>query len=467
MNRTFLLLLLFAAGILTIISCKKTGTITDHNASVYASADTLHFDTVFTTTGSVTQFVKIFNNNDQNLVLSNVQLMGGKSSYFSMNVDGLAGTTFSNIEIAPNDSVYIFVKVSVDSNNKQRPFIVQDSIQYSFNGNTRWIQLDAYGRNAIYLRNKVITQDTTFSDSLPVVILGGLYILPSKTLTIAAGTQIYAHADAAIQVYGTLKANGDSTKRISFQCDRLDDPYSKYPGSWPGIYFLDQSDNSVLNFTNIKNAYQGVIVNNPSLSNGTKLTLNQCIIDNISAEGILASNTSVTVVSSLISNCGTNVSIVSGGTYLFNQCTIVSYDNDYISHKIPVVNVSNNDGTNTYLLKCIFNNSIIYGQGGLVDNEIGVNQMKGNAGFILNFDNVFYKLKKPLNNANVLFDTSTEFGFHTPAFVSLDFSNHLYDFHLQDSSVCLSVPANQNYLSNYDLSGNVWGTPQSIGCYNH
>jgi len=467
MNRTFLFLLLFAAGILTIISCKKTGTITDHNASVYASADTLHFDTVFTTTGSVTQFVKIFNNNDQNLVLSNVQLMGGKSSYFSMNVDGLAGTTFSNIEIAPNDSVYIFVKVSVDSNNKQRPFIVQDSIQYSFNGNTRWIQLDAYGRNAIYLRNKVITQDTTFSDSLPVVILGGLYVLPFKTLTIAAGTQIYAHADAAIQVYGTLIANGDSTKRISFQCDRLDDPYSKYPGSWPGIYFLDQSDNSVLTFTNIRNAYQGVIVNNPSLSNGTKLTLNQCIIDNISAEGILATNTSVTAVSSLISNCGTNVSITLGGTYKFNQCTIVSYDNDYVSHKIPVVNVSNNDGTKVYNLNCIFNNSIIYGQGGLVDNEIGVNLMSSNPVYVLNFNNVAYKLLKGLNNANIKFDSCLPLIFNTPAFVSLDFSNHLYDYHLQDSSVCLTVTSNQNYPSNYDLNGNVWSTPQSIGCYNH
>ena len=466
MNRNLLFILLSAVGILSVISCKKTGTITDHNASVYASSDTLHFDTVFTATGSVTQFVKIFNNNDQNLVLSNVQLMGGKSSYFSMNVDGLAGTSFSNIEIAPNDSVYIFVKVSVDSNNKKRPFIVQDSIQYTFNGNTRWIQLDAYGRNAIYLRNKVITQDTTFTDSLPVVILGGLYIFPSKTLIIDAGTQIYAHADAAIQVFGTLIANGDSTKRISFQCDRLDDPYSKYPGSWPGIYFLDQSDKNVLNFTSIRNAYQGVIVNNPSLSHSAKLTLNQCIIDNISTEGILANNTSVNAVNSLISNCGSNVSITSGGTYTFNQCTIVSYDNDYVAHKIPVVNVSNNDGTKVNNLDCKFYNSIIYGQGGLVDYEISVNQMTGGT-FTFNFNNVAYKLPKSLHNSNVNFNNSTEFGFHTPAFVSLDFGNHLYDFHLQDSSVCLTVPVNPLYPSSYDLNGNVWSTPPTIGCYNH
>ena len=290
-------------------------------------------------------------------------------------------------------------------------------------------------------------------------------VSPSKTLTISAGTQIYSHADAPILVKGTLRANGDSNNRISFQCDRLDDPYSKYPGSWPGIYFLDQSDKSVLNFTIIKNAYQGVIVINPSPGSGPKLTLNQCIIDNISAEGILASNTSVTAISSLISNCGANVSISSGGTYKFNQCTIVSYDNDYVSHKIPAVNVSNNDGSKAFDLNCAFNNSIIYGQGGLVENEISVNQMSG-ASFQLHFDNVANKLTKSLNNANVVFNNNISLLHNTPAFVSLDYSNHSYDFHLQDTSVCLNA-GNTTNRSNYDLDGHPWSTIPSVGCYNH
>ena len=463
MNRTFLIILLFALGITSFVSCTKTGTITDPSASVFTSADTLHFDTVFTTTGSVTQFVKIFNNNDQKLVLSNVALMGGKSSVFSMNVDGVAGTTFSNIEIAPNDSVYIFVKVSIDANNKQMPFIQQDSIRYSFNGNTRYIQLDAYGRNAIYLRNKVITQDTTFNDSLPIVILGGLFVLPNVTLTLDAGTSIYSHADAAFQILGTLRSNGTYDKTVNFLCDRLDIPYSKFPGSWPGIYFYDQSDSSVLNYTNIRNAYQGVVVKNASPH--TKLTLNQCIIDNISAEGIMATNSSVTATACLISNCGNNIAISLGGKYFFNQCTIVTYDNDYISHKIPVVNVSNNDGTTANFLNCTFNNSIIYGLGGLVENEIGVSQMTGPS-FTLNFTNVFYKMKKPLTNANVKFINSTEFQYNTPAFDSLDYSNHVYSFHLKDTSICLNK-GNQLYNVDADLDGNAFDTPYTVGCYNH
>ena len=462
MNRNYLFILLLSAAFVATLSCKKTGTITDKNASVLTSADTLHFDTVFTAAGSVTQYIKIFNNNDQNLVLSNVQLMGGSSSVFSMNVDGLAGTSFSNIEIAPNDSVYIFVKVSIGTNAQQLPFIVQDSIRYTFNGNTRFVQLDAYGRNAIYLRNKVIAQDTTFTDSLPIVVQGGLQVNPNVTLTINPGTSLYFHADAAASIFGSLKANGDSNNRINFLCDRLDVPYSQYPGSWPGIFFNDLSDSSVLNYTNIKNAYQGVNVNKPSTH--TKLTLNQCIIDNISAEGILATNSSVSATNCLISNCGTNISIQSGGNCFFNQCTIVSYDNDYVAHKIPVVSISDNDGTTTYSLNCTFNNSIIYGYGGLVDNEIGVNQ-KG-AGFNLSFNNVQYKLKKSLNNGNVLFNASHEFGGSTPAFASIDLSNHNYDFHLQDSSICKGF-GNTNYPVNIDLEGKTRSLPYDVGCYNH
>ncbi len=461
MNRTFLLILLLSAFVAATVSCKKTGTITDKNASVLTSVDSLHFDTVFTTTGSVTQYVKIFNNNDQNLVLSNVELMGGKSSVFSMNLDGLAGTSFSNIEIAPNDSVYVFVKVSIDANNKQLPFIVQDSIRFSFNGNTRFIQLDAYGRNAIYLRNKIIAKDTTFNDSLPIVVLGGLYVLPNVTLNLNKGTSLYFHADAAPQIFGTLIAKGDSNNRVSFLCDRLDIPYSKYPGSWPGIYFNDSSKNNVLTFTNIKNAYQGVIVTKSS--DPAKLTLNQCIIDNISAEGILATNSSVKATNCLISNCGTNVSIQQGGNYVFNQCTIATYDNDYVSHKIPVVSISDNDGTTPYQLKCTFNNSIIYGSGGLVENEIGVSQKGSNLS--LSFNNVYYKQKK-FTNANIVFAASAEFGGSTPAFASIDLSNHIYDFHIQDSSVCKGK-GNATYSVNIDLDGKTRTTPYDIGCYNH
>ena len=456
MFKAFILLI----GVVFIFSCKKTGITSDPNASVYTSADTLHFDTVFTTTGSITQYVKIFNNNDQSLILNNVQLMGGNASFFSLNVDGTPGTTFSNIEIAANDSLYMFVKVGIDATNQNLPFIVQDSIKYTYNGNTRYVQLDAYGKNAVFLRNKTITQDTTFTNNLPIVILGSLQVNQNVTLTINKGCSIYAHADGAIIVNGTLRSMGDSNSRVSFQGDRLDNPYNAYSGSWPGIYFKENSDSSVLNYTNILNAYQGVIVKNGSPH--VKLTMNQCKIDNISADGILATNSSVNATNCIISNCGSNVTIGSGGNYNFNQCTIVGYENSYVSHKSPVLNISNNDGTISYNLAGNFNNCILYGEGGLTSDEIAINKTGANA-FNLSFNNVFYKTM--YNNLSAAtFNNCIQYQSTTPAFVLTDNNNHLYDFHLQNNSVCKGI-GNSNIPTMYNFDGLIRPTPYDLGAY--
>src|ERR1044072_9891605 len=93
------------------------------------------------------------------------------------------------------------------------------------------------------------------------------------------------HADAPFIVNGSLQVNGekyDST-RVVFTGDRLDDPYRDFPASYPGLIFTNSSKNNVLNYVVIKNAYQAVIAVNPATA-GTKLTLNETIIDNRSEE---------------------------------------------------------------------------------------------------------------------------------------------------------------------------------------
>src|ERR1043165_6499864 len=122
---TGLVLLMIAGG---IASCRKTSFIDSPDALLSASSDTLHFDTVFTATGSVTQSFKVFNLNNQKLRLTNVKLMGGNVSAFKMNVDGSAGASFSNVEIEPNDSLYVFVTVTINPTAANLPFVVQDSI---------------------------------------------------------------------------------------------------------------------------------------------------------------------------------------------------------------------------------------------------------------------------------------------------------------------------------------------------
>src|SRR4051812_46319265 len=103
--------LLLILSIILLFSCRKDSFINSPDAAVTISADTIKYDTVFPTTGSITQQFKIINENKQKLLLSSVKLMGGASSAYKMNVDGIATTEASNIEIAANDSIYVFVQV--------------------------------------------------------------------------------------------------------------------------------------------------------------------------------------------------------------------------------------------------------------------------------------------------------------------------------------------------------------------
>ena len=97
-------------------ACNNDEPITDAGASLEFSLDTLAFDTVFTSVGSTTKRFKIYNRNEQPIVISNIQLEN-TSGMFRINVDGTAGNTHSNIEIPAEDSIYVFVEVTVDPDN--------------------------------------------------------------------------------------------------------------------------------------------------------------------------------------------------------------------------------------------------------------------------------------------------------------------------------------------------------------
>ena len=258
-------LVIFLLIIITC-SCRKDSFITSPDALLNTSIDTLRFDTVFTTAGSVTQSFKIFNQNDQKLQVKNIALAGGGSSPFKINVDGASGVSFNNLEIEAFDSAYVFVSVAINPTNANLPFLVQDSILINYNGNEKFVQLEAFGQNANFLRNNRISRNTTWNNRLPYVILGSVTVDNNVTLTIDKGTKVYCHADAPIIINGTLKVNGekfDST-RVTFQGDRLDPDYRDFPGSWPGIVFTETSKDNSLNYAVIKNAYQAIVAQLPS-----------------------------------------------------------------------------------------------------------------------------------------------------------------------------------------------------------
>jgi hypothetical protein len=462
--KTSSLLLCFLLVIL--FSCRKDSFITSGDARVTISADTLKYDTVFVTAGSTYRAFTIINDNNQKLRLTSIRLMGSTSSVYKMNVDGTPGIQFTDIELEANDSVYVFVQVNVNPTVTNLPFLLRDSIEIRYNGNKRLVQLEAFGQNAHFFRNKVVTANETWNNDLPYVILGSLLINTNQTLTINKGCRIYVHADAPILVNGTVQVNGlkDTVDRVYFQGDRLDEPYKHYPASWPGIFFQTNSKDNVFNYTVIKNAYQAIGLQDLAPNAPTpKLTLNECIIDNAYDAGIISLNSSVRARNCLISNCGKNLLLAKGGDYQFTHCTVVTYANRFIDHRDPVLFVSNNLTINNNPviapLNALFRNCIFWGENGLVDNEVVISKT-GNTTFNVNFDYNLWKVQTtPANiTSNQIINNQA------PQFDSINTNRNYYDFRLKASSPAVNKGVNTSLTTDLDGKPRPLGLPD-LGCF--
>lgn len=439
--------LLVLSLLLLLNSCRKDSFITSPEARIGLSIDTLKFDTVFVSAGSTFRTLIIKNENDQQLRLSSLKLTGGNGSVYKMNVDGTAGSQFSNLDIAANDSLFVFVQVNVNPNAANLPFVLRDSILIEFNGNSKKIQLEAWGRNAHFYRDRVISSNETWNNDLPYVILGSLVIPDGQTLTINKGCRIYVHADAPLIVDGTLIVNGekDTTDRVYFQGDRLDEPYKNYPASWPGLFFLSNAKDNVLNYAVIKNAYQAIGMQGPAVNSNAKLTLNETVIDNAYDAGIIAINSSLRARNCLISNCGKNLYLVQGGNYQFTHCTVVTYANRFIEHKEPVLTLSNTANSITNSLDAVFRNCIFWGENGVVTDEVLV-QKSGSGSFNVNFDYNLWKVETPPANSTVTQTINNQ----PPLFDSINTSDNYYDFRLKTGSPALNKGVNTGILTDLD-----------------
>ncbi|MEO6315783.1 MAG: choice-of-anchor Q domain-containing protein [Chitinophagaceae bacterium] len=433
--------------------CKKDTFITSKDARVTLSIDTLRFDTVFTSTGSVTQLFKIRNGNNQKIKIDNITIQGTNNSAFKINVDGFPGPAVKDIELDANDSVFVFVTVVVNPSLAGAPFIIRDSIAIESNGNKDFVQLEAWGQNAHFLRNKKITGSTVWTNDLPYVILGGLQVDTTATLTIQKGCKIYLHADAPLLVDGTLLINGekDPADRVYFNGDRMDYPYNEYPAGWPGIYFRSTSKDNLLQYAVIRNAYQGIVAQQPSLNASPKLTLKECIIDNIYDAGLYGIETSIVADNCLISNCGKNVQLVFGGDYKFRHCSIATIGNNYIAHKDPVLYISNyvQSGGTIYTdnLAASFTNCIMWAENGTADNEV-ITSRQGAGAFNVSFANCLWKTKSAPANSTAVNIINNE----NPGFDSINVSKNFFNFRLKENSPALNKGVGTGLL--IDLDGN-------------
>jgi hypothetical protein len=451
---------------LMLNSCSKDGFTTDADAQVSFSKDSIKFDTVFVSSGSVTQSFKIYNNNNQKIRISQIRLMGGNASPFKININGIPSVSTTDFELDSEDSAYVFVTANINPNQQNLPFQIRDSIRFDYNGKTKFVQLEAYGQNARFIRDLNISSNTTWNDSLPYVILGQLSVDSNAILRLLPGCRIYVGASAPIIINGTLISEGTQSNPVIFRGNRLDIYYNNLPGSWPGIYFRASSKNNQLTYTHLLNANDAISLINPSPQSATpKLTLQQCIIDNAFQSGIYAYSSSFNATNCLISNCRKNIQIEKGGVYELEHCTVVAYSNAFILHQNPVLEASDFavSGTNeTSDLDLLVKNSILWGEGGTNPNELRLNKT-GNGLFNVRFKNCILRLDvdpAELITTNVIRNID-------PLFDNIDTYENRYNFRTSEDGSAPGIDNGAPTSVLIDLDGLprvVNGTPD-IGCY--
>ena len=409
-------LLLFLFGVIVLCSCRREDKIfDDDSARLNFSTDSITFDTVFTTVGSITENFLVYNPYKETIKISSIRLSGGNQSTFRINVDGAPGPYHENIEIAPEDSMFIFVEATVDPNNQTNPFVIEDFIEFNTNGNRQLIDLVAWGQNAIYFTpttfnanlpdftcltgpcsDSVPPVNVTWTNTLPYVVYGYVAIDSLDQLNINPGVQIYFHNNSGIWVYrgGTLKVNGTKDEPVVFQNDRLEMRYDDVPGQWDRIWINEGGFNEI-NYAIIKNAFIGIqaeaLFLNQAPSFFGSLNIKNTVIDNCSGFGLLSAVFNINAENLLITDCGEyNVALQGDGIYNFDHCTFANYYTA-ANRETPLFFAQNSYNTPLGLLVDTpivrVRNSIIYGN---LESEFNT-EIVNSGKLDLNFSNTIIK----------------------------------------------------------------------------
>lgn len=365
----------FLFGLISILyyCSPERNYIQDNDAKLHFSLDTVYFDTIFTTIGTITKSFRVYNPHDQYLKINTIELAGGDQSVFRINVDGVAGLNFENLEIAPKDSMFVFVEATLDPNGKADILRIQDSILFSVNGNTQDVDLVAWGQDVHIIRDSILAPNTIWTADKPYLILDYMRVDTLDSLQVNEGVKVYLHRDAVIHIKGSLTVDGTLENPVEFKGDRLEEEYQELPGQWGFIFFENGSRNNTINYAIIKNGTIGLFVNSPIYEDKPVLTLTNTEIANMSYDGILARGTSILASNNVIGDCGNScVEIQYEGAYSFTHCTMANYWNSgYSYRKAPSLLIANyisyQDSLGEIVIetsdinKANFNNCIIYG----------------------------------------------------------------------------------------------------------
>ncbi|WP_430413156.1 hypothetical protein [Kordia sp.] len=463
-------------------SCRKDFVTVPSSGQLEFSRDTVYLDTIFTNIGSSTYNLKVYNRSDDDINIPTIQLGEGETSKYRLNVDGIPGRVFQNIELLANDSLFIFVETTVNINDfaSGDQFLYTDAIEFDNGGNQQKVELVTLVQDAVFLYPQQFDDGTietlllgvddegnetriegffledtelNWTNDKPYVIYGYAAVGQNKTLTIDAGARVHFHANSglivanegSLQVNGTTSTTEELEGEVIFEGDRLEPGFADVPGQWGTIWLTDGSTNNVINHATIKNASVGILTENNDGTSNPTLTLNNSQIHNSATVGLLARTGFVEATNTVIGSAGqASLYCNLGGTYTFTHCTFANYWTNSF-RVFPTVLLDNyfdlGDGSFplTEELNATFLNCIIDGSNGI---ELILDKREG--------DDLNYKFENCLIKFNDLqnrFTNDPLYNFNEPTIfkdnlfnLSADFKNtELNEFNIGATSGAIGV----------------------------
>lgn len=317
---------------LLLVSCQEERVSSDPALRLAFSADTVRFDTVFATLGSSTCAVMVYNPNRNAVRIQSVTV---STDFFQLNLDGENDRSrLHDITLNGGDSLFLFVRATIDPLDVNSPVLITDSVSFLVNGNEQRIILEAYGRNVLIIRSPsryTIEPEYRFTADRPYLIFDTMEV--TGTTVMDAGATLYMHSGTSLYLLGPVRARGTLERPVRITGDRLDRLFPKVPyqmasGQWGGVYLLSLDGAQAadtLDYVEILSGNVGLYAYSSSPAVPRKTVLSNSRIHNHALYGVVLRNTEAAVSNSEISNCASYCLYLSGGSCLLTHNTIASF----------------------------------------------------------------------------------------------------------------------------------------------
>lgn len=475
MQKTKMCLWVLSLTMTMLFACSDDDFSTSSSHRLLFSQDSVCLDTVFSQVPTPTKTFWVYNRSGKGIRCQSIRLEKGNQTGFRVNVDGSflgasEGFQVGDLEVRNGDSLRVFVELTSPNNNRSQPTLLEDNLVFTLeSGVVQKVNLNAYTWDADRRTDVVIDKDSIISTAQkPLVIYGGITVQEGATLTIAAGSTLYFHENAGIEVSGRLLIEGTADSNVVLRGDRIDNmfdylPYDRVSGQWQGITFKEPSYGNVIDYADIHSTYGGIVCDSSDVDR-MKLELRNSVVHNCQGPGVLCTHSKVDILNCQITNTLYDCLLVVGGKVRVVHCTIAQFY-PYDSNRGAAIRYANATGMPLYAFDCV--NSLVTGY---ADDVVMAENNDTTMMFAYSFDHCLLRtpaVEDTVNIRDVVWENPEDtVGTGQKHFRKIDIDLIKYDFRLDSVSTAIGKAKPLDELP-FDRMGIRRDDLPDIGCYEH